>query len=153
MTPRKYTIIGVSLIVILVVSLLGNVYLYKENSEMANKQYTEFVDAKKSLLYSTKEYIKALEEVNQSEDFDVKTLQALSSSMLTSINEHHQSSLLLYVNFTNLDNVYRYQSEFLDLWEVGLTEVSDVETQKGLSEHIKELKRYFRTFEADMKKY
>ncbi|QHE51566.1 hypothetical protein [Pontibacillus sp. HMF3514] len=153
MIPRKYTIIGIILIIVLVVSLLVNFYLYKANSEMADRQYIEFVDAQRSLLYSTEEYIDGLEEVNQSEDFDVKTLQVLSSSMMTSINEHHQSSLVLYGNFTNFDNINRYQSEFLDLWEVGLTEVSDVETQEELSTHIKELKRLFRNFEEDMKKY
>jgi len=153
MTPRKYNIIGIILIFILVVSLLVNFYLYKENREMASRQYTEFVDTKMSLLYSMEEYIQALEEVNQLEDFDVKTLQALSSSMMTSINEHHQSSLVSYGNFTNFDQINRYQSEFLNLWEVGLTKVSDVETQRELSAHIKELKRLFKNFEADMKEY
>ncbi|WP_345241977.1 hypothetical protein [Pontibacillus salipaludis] len=94
-----------------------------------------------------------MEEVNNSDEINLNKLHSLSGSTLSSIGEQHQVILMLYDNYTNKENVNRYQRDFGEFWETGLTKIADVETQEELDEHIQELKRLFGHFKESLKEF
>lgn len=130
--------------VLLGLSVISSGVLYGKYSSLYDRQYVEVKQARETLVESIDEHILMLKRIRFSKNFDAYLLHESSSAMLQSILGHYYTTVR-QMDDVEAGDVDELQYSYNRLWEV-MTEVSSVETQEELDQHIKEVTRELERF-------
>ncbi|MYL35544.1 hypothetical protein GLW08_11855 [Pontibacillus yanchengensis] len=149
MNITKKKIFLTLLITACVISLMVSTILSFQLERVNSQQSDELNQSMESLYNTVESHIKALEEINDIDEYEFNTIQPFLYNSLDAIKNHQMITLTIYSNKSDRKAVKAYKDEFNQLWNV-LNEVHNEENNKieNLDNHIKQLKTSLDNFKS-----